>query len=166
VSGSTVVIGVGNPLVGDDGLGLAALERLRAGWSFDPPVALEDGGTWGLTLLPLIEDAEQLLFLDAIDVGEAAGSAVALEREELPRMFALKLSPHEVDLRDLLALAELRGSLPARTVALGIQPERIEWAEGLSLRCAAALDDLVERAVRKLEAWGHRARPAQHGASA
>ncbi len=113
--GRTVVLGVGNPLMGDDGLGLAALESLRHGWRLPPTVELVDGGTWGLTLLPAIEAADRLLLIDAIDTGGAPpGTLHQLERDAIPRHLATKLSPHEVDLREVLALAELRGNAPAR----------------------------------------------------
>jgi len=67
------VLCAGNPLVGDDGLGLAVLERLRAGWDWPDDVLLEDGGTWGLALLPVIEATDRLLVVDAINVGGAPG---------------------------------------------------------------------------------------------
>lgn len=160
VAGSgSVVIGVGNPLMGDDGAGLAALDALR-GWSFEPAVDLLDGGTWGMNLLPFIEDAERLLILDAIDRGSAAGEVVVLEREALPRFFATKLSPHQIDLREVFALAELRGTLPAETVAMGVQPGRVEPGVALSPAVQAGLQALLATAVGRLERWGHRARSA------
>ena len=81
MSESALVIGLGNPLMGDDGLGLAALERLAADWVLPPGVELVDGGTWGLNLLPLLEAADQVLFLDAVDVGKAPGEPVELTGE-------------------------------------------------------------------------------------
>lgn len=152
---TTLVIGLGNPLMTDDGIGLAALERLREGWGFPDDVELSDGGTWGLRLLPQIEDAGKLLLLDAIDVGEERGSVVVLEREEIPRYLRHELSPHQVGLRDVLALAELRGRLPSETVAMGIQPGRVELGDGISPEASASLDALAERAVRRLLGWGH-----------
>ena len=64
----TVIIGLGNPLMGDDGAGLVALEVLRDGWVLDG-VTLVDGGTWGMSLLPDIEDADRIIFVDAIVAG-------------------------------------------------------------------------------------------------
>ncbi|HEU5041742.1 MAG TPA: hydrogenase maturation protease, partial [Gemmatimonadales bacterium] len=69
----TLVLGLGNPLMGDDGLGLAALERLATRWVVPPEVQLLDGGTGGLQLLPPIEDADRLIFLDVIEAGEEPG---------------------------------------------------------------------------------------------
>ena len=152
----TVVIGLGNTLMGDDGLGIAALARLCEDWKLPPEVELVDGGTWGMNLLPLIEDAGRLILIDAVNVGAEPGARVALERRELPRFFTIKVSPHQIDLRDVLALAELRGTLPQATVVIGLQPDRVELSNELSdvLRCR--LDELVADVVRQLEAWGHR----------
>lgn len=155
----TVVLGLGNPLMGDDGTGLAALERLRDGWAVPPGVELVDGGTWGMNLLPVIEDATHLLLLDAIRAGMPPGTKVVLSRSEIPRMFATKLSPHQIDMREVLALAELRGRLPIDTVALGLQPERVEFGEPLSRRVEAKLGQLVGLAVEQLRHWGHECRP-------
>lgn len=152
----TVVIGLGNPLMGDDGLGLAALEQLREHWELPPDVELVDGGTWGMSLLPAIEDAGRLLLLDAIDTGSAPGMGVVIDRPRIPRYLATKISPHQVDLRDVLAVAELRGTLPEQTVAVGLQPERVELGDALSPTIIGRLDGLVSAAVHLLESWGHR----------
>ena len=146
----TIVIGLGNPLMGDDGLGIAALERLRAEYGEFPGVEYVDGGTWGMNLLPIIEDARRLILIDAIDVGADPGTAVRLERAQLPRYLATKISPHQVDLRDVLGLAELRGTLPGNTVALGLQPESVELRHSLSPTIAGRLDDLVDRVAAEL----------------
>jgi hydrogenase maturation protease len=158
--GRTVVIGLGNPLMGDDGLGLAALERLRAAWSLPAAVVLVDGGTWGMSLLPEIEDADRLLLLDAIDVGAQPGTLHVLQRDQIPRYLATKISPHEVDLRDVLALAELRGTLPRETVAVGLQPAAVELSSEISAPIRARLDDCVAATVRQLEQWGLTCQPA------
>lgn len=156
-----VVIGLGNPLMGDDGLGIAALERLRAQWRVPGGVELVDGGTWGLSLLPTIEAADRLLLIDAIDAGDAPGALQVLERAQIPRYLATKISPHEVDLRDVLALAELRRTLPGDTVAIGLQPAAVELRYELSHAVARRLDDLVDAVTRRLAEWGQVCRPEQ-----
>jgi hydrogenase maturation protease len=159
-NGGTVVIGLGNPLMGDDGLGLVALERLRADYVIPPEVDLVDGGTWGMNLLPVIEDAARVILIDAIEIGATPGTPVRLERARLPRYLATKISPHQVDLRDVLGLAELRGTLPSDTIALGLQPRRIALGNELSevLRCR--VDDLVTLVVQELADRGHVCLPA------
>ena len=150
--GGTVVIGLGNPLMADDGVGIAALERLRAAGA-PPDVELVDGGTWGMNLLPIIESANRVLLMDAIDAGGAPGTLHVLERAQIPRYLATKISPHQVDLRDVLALAELRGNLPEQTVALGLQPERVEMSCELSDAVHTRLDDLVAAVTQRLAVW-------------
>jgi len=148
------VIGLGSPLMGDDGLGLVALERLRTEWELPAEAELVDGGTWGMSILPDIESATHLLLIDAINTGVAPGSVLTLTRDEIPRYLAMKISPHQVDLRDVLAVAELRGTLPAATCAIGLQPARVEMWVGLSPTLEHRLDDLMATVVRQLEAWG------------
>ena len=145
--------------MGDDGLGIAALERLREQWDVPLDVELVDGGTWGLNLLPIIEDAGRVLLIDAIDVGAPPGTETVIPRERLPRYLATKISPHQVDLCDVLALAELRGTLPEQTTAVGLQPERVEMSSDLSATLRDRLDGLVAAVVRLLAVWGHECTP-------
>jgi hydrogenase maturation protease len=152
----TLVLGLGNPLMGDDGAGLAALEQLRNEWEVPGEVELVDGGTWGMNLLPLIESAERIILLDAIHTDARPGTVVVLQREDLPRYFSLKLSPHQIDLREVLALAELRGTLPKDIVAFGVEPDRVEMRAGLSRPVHAAIDRMVALTLNRLMSLGHR----------
>ncbi len=152
---ASAVIGLGNPLMGDDGFGLAALGRLRDEWTLQD-VELTDGGTWGMSLLPVIEDAERIVLLDAIAAGAEPGEIVVLERDRLPIYLTRKLSPHQVDLRDVLAAAELRGTLPKETVAIGVQPQSVEMSLDLSPKVNAAIDRAVDVVIARLRQWGHR----------
>jgi hydrogenase maturation protease len=156
---STVVLGLGNPLMGDDGLGLAVLERLRSEWEVPTHVDLVDGGTWGMNLLPIIEDADRLILIDAIRTGAAPGTLVTLERANLPRYLAHKLSPHQIDLKEVLALAELRGTLSEATVAIGAEPAVVELSTELTPLLEAQVDAVARRVVERLAAWGHRCQP-------
>lgn len=155
-----VVLGVGNPLLTDEGFGLAVLEALRAGWDVHPDVDLVDGGTWGMNLLPTIEDADPLILVDAIAAGRPAGTPITLERAELPRYLATKLSPHQIDLREVLALAELRGRLSERTVAIGLQPARVETGVGLTPVLAGKVDQVAAAVAERLALWGYPCRRA------
>jgi hydrogenase maturation protease len=150
----SAVIGLGNPLMGDDGFGLVALARLRE-WDLDG-VELADGGTWGMSLLPLVEDSDRLLLVDAITAGSQPGDVVVLERERLPIYLQRKLSPHQVDLSDVLAAAEWRGRLPAETVAIGVEPLSVELRYNLSPVVDRAVDAAVDAVIARLEQWGHR----------
>ena len=154
---STLVLGLGNPLMGDDGVGLAVLSRLQQGWECEG-VHLVDGGTWGMNLLPLIEDTRRLLLLDAIRLGVEPGTVHQLTRDQLPRYLSHKLSPHQIDLKEILALAELRGTLPEVAVALGVEPAKVEFSTNLSPLVEARLAELTELTLRQLGQWGHSCR--------
>lgn len=158
-----VVIGLGNPLMGDDGLGLAMLARLEERWHVPDEVELVDGGTWGMQLLPTIEGTTRLLLLDAVRTGAPAGTPVVLGRDQIPRYLSMKLSPHQLDLRETLAVAELRGTLPGELVAIGMEPDRIELSDVLSPLLAVRLDEVVDAAVRLLASWGYRCRARRPG---
>lgn len=151
----TLVLGLGNPLMGDDGAGVVALNRLRDDWEIPDDVELVDGGTWGMNLLPLLESHDQVILLDAINTGARPGTLVLLRRDDLPRYFAHKLSPHQLDLREVLALAELRESLPETLIAIGVQPEKVELDAMLSARVGAAVRRMVALTVDQLEWLGH-----------
>jgi hydrogenase maturation protease len=153
--GRTTVIGLGNPLMGDDGLGIVAVERLQARYELPATVEVVDGGTWGMRLLPAIEDAESLLLIDAIDLDKPPGTEVTLGREELPRTFFHKLSPHQIDVGEVLALCEVRGRLPRQAIAIGVQPEHVAFGAPLSDTVASRVDAVVGSVVRQLAAWGH-----------
>lgn len=152
MSSGTVVIGLGNPLMGDDGLGIVVARQLLSRTDLPDGVQVVDGGTWGLNLLPVIEDAERVLLVDAIDMAEAPGTLIRLSRERLPRYLATKISPHQVDLRDVLALAELRGTLPDDTTAIGLQPQIVALGTALSPLIAGRMEELMSAVLDHLRA--------------
>jgi hydrogenase maturation protease len=149
-----LVMGLGNVLLRDEGVGVRALERLVERYALPKEVQALDGGTMGLDLLPYVERASALLILDAVQTGQPPGSLVRLEGDEIPATLALKLSVHQVGFQELLAASLFRGTMPARIVLWGIEPATIEWGLDLSPPVAAALDELVERAVQELHSWG------------
>lgn len=118
------VIGLGNPLLADDGVGLVLLEHLRAdGW---PDVEMVDGGTWGLSLLPLLADCDRVLVLDAVKAGNPPGTVVQGGGHDIPRLYRFPLSPHQIDLSEVIAAAELTGGLPEQIWVIGIEPGSTE----------------------------------------
>lgn len=143
--------------MGDDGLGLHVLRRLQAEWAFDERVVLIDGGTWGMKLLPDIEDSARVIFLDAISTARhPSGTVLLLEKDEIPLISDHnKLSPHQVGLQEVLAVSEFRGTLPDQTCAAGIVPELIDLATELSPVVRAGVDACMAKVIERLQAWGH-----------
>ncbi len=156
MTSATTVIGVGSPVMGDDGLGLHVLARLQAEWTCDD-VTFVDGGTWGMKLLPDIEDADRLIFLDAINTQRhPPGTVLLLEKDEIPLMTDHnKLSPHQVGLQEVMAIADFRGTLPAQTCAIGVVPQTIDLTMSLTPVVYASVDDCLDMVIVRLRAWGH-----------
>jgi hydrogenase maturation protease len=149
-----MVLALGNVLRRDEGLGIRALQRLEAEYLVPESVQAIDGGTLGLELLSLVEDATHLLVLDALLVDGPPGTVGRLANDKVPRYFGIRTSPHEIGLPDLLAVTELRGLAPSELVVLGLRPGSIELGWYLSEAVAARLDTLVEAAATELRRWG------------
>jgi hydrogenase maturation protease len=151
---SIVVLGLGNLLRRDEGLGIRALQRLQARYTVPDSVRLVDGGTLGLELLNYVEGVERLLVLDAALTDGPPGTLMRLAGEDVPAFLGVKTSPHEIGLPDLLAVARLRGLEPPELVVLGMQPEAIELGWELSPVVEERMGALVEAAAAELRSWG------------
>ena len=154
-----VVLGLGNVLRSDEGLGIFALRRLESAYALPPGVRLVDGGTLGLELLAEIEASERVLVLDAVLSGDAPGTVARLVDDEVPAFIGRHGSAHDTGLNDVLALARWRGNAPTQLVVLGLQPDRLELGWGLSTRIEAGLSALADAAAAQLAEWGLQCTP-------
>ena len=151
-----VVIGVGNVLLGDDGVGVRVVEALRDAAAKDPSVLpaatrLVDGGTLGTQLLDVIARARSLLLLDALDLGRPAGTVSVLRDDGIAAAGAGPGRPDGGEgVNELLGVARLAGWLPATVVLVGIQVDDMSPGIGLSKRVEAAVPVAVEAARREL----------------
>ncbi len=150
----TLVLGLGNLVHSDDGLGVHAIQALTGDARVSPDAVLMDGGTQGLNLLPHISAFQRLLVIDALDVGEAPGTLVRLEGNAL-RNLPGKASVHQLGFADLLVALELLGELPEEIVLLGIQPLSTEWGTELTAPVREALQRLPKLVIEQLELWRH-----------
>jgi len=150
---STLVLGLGNSIMTDDGFGVKVINTLSSRYHFQGRIRLIDGGTLGLDLLPHLENVESLLIIDALDMRDKPGRIFRLEGEEVPRAFASKLSVHQMGLQDLLAVAELQGHVPTKLVVWGVQPECIEMGTELTVSVEAAVDEVVAKVLEELQGW-------------
>ncbi|QAY64142.1 hydrogenase maturation protease [Xylanimonas allomyrinae] len=149
---AVTVLGIGNPIMADDGTGLALAERLSRSCAGDPRVEVVDGGTGGMELVPVVQDAERLLVLDAV-AGPVPGTVVHLTGDQVPRLLATKLSPHQVGLLDVLAAARLLGREPRQVEVVGVVPEVVDLRLGLSDVVAGVLDVATATARGVVERW-------------
>lgn len=163
------VIGIGNPIMQDDAVGLAILRRLQGGSSDelawvpsrsitpvlvdapDSAVAFIDGGTSGMELLPIIQDSENLIILDALAGPGAVGDVVTLVGDQIPRLLNSKLSPHQVGLLDLLSAARLLGREPSRVGVVGIVVAGTDLQVGMSPEVLAAIPAAAEAAQQLID---------------
>jgi hydrogenase maturation protease len=143
------VLGLGNILHSDDGIGPQAIERLRNDPRVPEDVALIEGGTLGLELLTYIWDCSYLLVLDAVDVGQPSGTMVRMSGAELQTLPG-KGSVHQLGVADLLVALRILASQTPAVVLLGVQPASLEWGTELSPAVAAVLPVLVEAAVAEV----------------
>jgi hydrogenase maturation protease len=149
-----VVLGLGNLLNRDEGLGVQALKRLDAQLGEQSAVELLDGGVLGLNLLMIVEECSHLLILDAVNVGKPAGSLVELSKEQIPLYAGVKLSQHQVTFQEVLGLANVRGFLPEHLHLVGIQPDDLSIGLELSPAVERTMPEVVNRARKVLENWG------------
>jgi hydrogenase maturation protease len=152
---STLVLGLGNVLCTDDGLGIVALETLQRRFDLPEAVSLVDGGTLGLALLPVLESARQVWILDAVAADAPPGTLVALEGEAVEPALRERLSPHQIGVADLLDALHWRDTWPERLRVLGLVPGSMELGIGLSPRVAQGIEGLVAAVARELSRAGH-----------
>jgi len=147
---NTLILGVGNLLLTDDGVGIHVIRSLEQFAHLPDGVRVIDGGTLGLNLLGYLENNERLIIVDAMDTGVQPGIITRLSGEQLPAYFSLKLSPHQVAIPDLLLAAQLIGCYPRKVIVLGIQPGSTAVGLDLSPVVAGKVDQLVAAVLNEL----------------
>ena len=148
------ILGVGNLLTGDDGVGVHVIRELKKRYRFPDNVRLIDGGTMGLDLLPFLEDIDRLIIIDAVNLKKPPGTIEIIDGERLPAILNSKLSVHQIGLSDLLFAIRMK-ELPLKEICLiGIQPESMETGIELSERIKAGINTLLNHALNKLREWG------------
>jgi hydrogenase maturation protease len=147
----TLVLGIGNTLLTDEGVGVHVLQALESELAHYPDVTLLDGGTLSFSLAGPIEEADALIVVDAANIKSEPGAWTLLEGEDMDTflMSNRKASVHEVGLTDLRAIAILAGHWPERRAMLAIQPAVIDWGEQPTAAVAAAIPPACE-AIRDL----------------
>lgn len=149
-----LVLGLGNILMQDEGIGVRAIERLRKGYLFPEEVEVLDGGTAGMALYEHVVEREHLIVIDAVKTGQPAGTVVQLQNDEVPAFLQNKVSPHQLALSDILATLKIAGEQVPQVRVIGVEPLSLEMGLELSETVAAQLDTLVEQVVACLRSLG------------
>jgi len=155
VSGKVLVLGLGNTLLSDEGVGVHVIRYLQARSPAVPGIEYMDGGTLSFDLTVPIESADALIVVDAAELGAAPGT-VRCYRDAAMDTFVggnRKRSVHEVSLLDLLAIACLSDHLPQRRALVGIQPQRVDWGEAPSAVVAGAIPIAGRQVLDILAEW-------------
>lgn len=157
-----LVLGVGNVLLSDEGAGVRAVEQLKLHYVFSPQVELIDGGTMGLDLLGYLDDTSHLFIIDAIVSNKPPGSVVIERSLDPPAYFRQKISPHQIGLSELLAVAAMQDCLPPAITLFGIVPRDLSTGMEMSPEAGGAVGQVVLAVVKELGRVGVEVRAASH----
>ncbi len=161
-SGSTeslLVLGLGNVLCGDDGLGVAAIELLSRRFRIPERVRVLDGGTLGLSLLSHIRASEDVILVDAIAGAGPPGTFIRLVGDQVAPAVRTRLSCHQIGVADLLNALDILDAYPRRLILLGLVPRTLELGLGCSPEVESQLPELVEKIVDEARRLGFELSP-------
>lgn len=152
-----LVMGVGNTLLQDDGIGVHVTESLKASYSTQD-IDILDGGTIGLSLLPEIEDADAVIIIDASEIGERPGSMRIFRNAEIDQQLSgKKKTVHEVAVSDLFSAAAIRGRCPAERALIAIQPGSTDLGLEMTADVQAAIPGACEAVNSITHKWRNEA---------
>lgn len=150
---NALVLGLGNFVHADDGLGVHAIHLLEKDPRVPPDVSLIDGGTQGLSLIPHISGFKRVLVIDAVDVGEVPGTLLRLEGKSLDNLPG-KATVHALGFADLMIALKLLGDAPEEVVLIGVQPQSVsDWNPELTPPVAEALKKIPDLVLAQIQAW-------------
>ena len=156
---SIVVLGVGNILLTDEGLGVHVVKELKENYNFTPEISLIDGGTMGMELLTYMRGMKRILLIDAINGGEAPGTVYEFPHRELEQYFTEHISVHEVGMQDILRIRAIQENPLEDAIVIGVEPESLEIGFEPSAPVQAVLPEVKERVLRVLHNWGVQVEP-------
>ena len=151
---TTLVLGVGNSLLQDEGAGIQVIHYLQRRHCLPPDVVCLDGGTLSFTLLAPIAAATNLIVIDAAELAAEPGTVCTFVDVAMDTFLGSRgRSGHAVGLKDLLDMLQLTDSLPRRRALVGIQPQVLDWGDRLSQAVAAAIPHAAQRVLDLVHGW-------------
>lgn len=151
----TLVLGIGNNLLTDEGAGVHAIRYLQQHFPEQAHVRFLDGGTLSFTLATDIGEASNLIVIDATQLKQQPGSVQAFIGQDMDEFLGkqTKRSVHEVGLLDLISITRLTGELPDKRALIGIQPESVDWGEDPSEKVHRAIPVACQKAIELIREW-------------
>lgn len=154
-----LVLGVGNILLHDEGIGVHVVRDLEQNYSFSEEVTLLDGGTLGMRLLDAMGKADYMIVADTLCSGKAPGTISRLSGDELRGRVAAKNSQHQVSFLETIAYADFLGMLP-ETVMIGCEPKDLSaWGTELSPEVVTARPLMTEKVLEEIRLAGGEVSP-------
>ena len=147
------MLGVGNILLSDEGIGVRVIEELQRRYTFPSNVEVIDGGTGSIHLLSLIEEAEFLIVVDAVDAEESPGTVLRFTRQEDDLAIRQKTSLHQLGVLEVLNIAKVHKRCPP-AVIVGIQPKDLSPGLSLSPELGTSITRAIEAVIAELDELG------------
>lgn len=151
----TLVLGIGNTLLSDEGVGVHAIYYLQDNHQDLPRTTFIDGGTLSFTLAAEIEQSENLIVIDAAQLHAEPGTVKTFVNEDMDQFLGEgnKRSVHEVSLLDLMHISRLTGHFPKQRALIGIQPQKLDWGEVPTASVSAAIPLACNQVVEQIRRW-------------
>ena len=160
-----ILLGLGNLLVEDEGIGLHVIKHINAHYRFEPAIEIVDGGTAGFELLPFFQDYDRILMVDAVEFGEEPGYVGRMENDDILTQLKNNMSLHHLGITDVLSSVKLLEYDPSHIVLIGIQPQSMEVRMGLSDLLRSRIEPVTREILRILESWDVKAVEVENDAA-
>jgi hydrogenase maturation protease len=153
INPTITILGVGNILMRDEGVGVHAVKVFQERYEVPDEVEIVDGGTTGFGLLEYFAEREKVLIVDAVNFGKEPGYIDLVENESIPARFGTKASMHHLGLLEVISVTNLMGSGPKELCLIGIQPKTMELGLDMTPEIWDKVDVVIDRMVTKLREW-------------
>ncbi len=144
-----LILGIGNLLLSDEGAGIRVIENLMENYNIPDTIEVTDGGTMGIELLPWIEGRSHIIIVDAVRSDNPPGSVLRIDN--VPAFFRDRISPHQIGISDVLAMATITDGLSAEVILIGIEPESLSGWIDLSETVAAKIETMTDLVIAEIE---------------
>lgn len=147
------LLGLGNLLLKDEGVGVHIIQSVEKKYKFFPPISIIDGATSGTDLLPVFEQNQKIIIVDAVNFEQKPGYIKLLYNDEILQQFSTKLTMHHIGLADVLSSSKLLDYNPDEICLVGIQPDIIDTGLELSEVLNSHFQEIEDVVLEKLQSW-------------